>query len=68
MKILKCNCCGSEINNTQRPYGIGVHTRIGYGSKFDGQEIDLDLCSDCLDKIMNYMNKKFKYSPVLKNN
>lgn len=65
MTVIKCNCCGKAINNQRHPYGLGVHKKIGYGSKFDGQEIEIDLCCNCLDKLLNLMIKKFKYNPLL---
>lgn len=64
MKLIKCNCCGKIINAQDYEYGLGVHKKLGYGSIYDGKEIDLDLCCDCLDKLLTYMSEIYKYLPI----
>lgn len=29
-----------------------IHTTIGYGSKFDEEEVELHICCDCMDRII----------------
>ncbi len=48
-----CNCCGQKINSTkQHPYPdyITIHKIWGYDSPYDGEEHDIDLCTDCYAK------------------
>jgi hypothetical protein len=56
-----CNMCGSK----QDPH-VGNCTDItinfGYGSKYDGDKWEFDLCDDCLDNIKNQM----KIHPTIK--
>ena len=52
--------CGKEMDDFDIQQGFGYHDRASYGSEFDCQSIDLDLCSDCMDAII----KSCKISPV----
>ena len=62
VKII-CNRCGKEFDVYDEESGL-VHTdTLGYGSKFDGDEIDLALCCDCLDEILEYADNKWAVSP-----
>ena len=40
-----------DVWDVQEDYTI--HTRIGYGSKYDEEEIELHICCDCMDKIID---------------
>lgn len=54
MKSFKCNFCKKEFDVFDEQEGFGFHySGIGYGSKFDGGSIDIDLCCDCFDKMMD---------------
>lgn len=60
-----CNMCGKDFDmwDTQESFGFDYH--VGYGSGFDGSNIQLDLCCDCFDKLMNeYIIPNCKISPV----
>lgn len=61
-----CNICEKEFDEFDTQEGFGFHYRsIGYGSGFDGSSIELDMCCDCFDKLMNeYIIPKCKISPV----
>ena len=43
---------------------LGLHTRFGYGTKFDGDSIDLDICCDCFDKLMDKFIPMCKINPI----
>ncbi len=47
-----CNKCGKKLDiwDTQGDFSIQRH--LGYGSRYDGANLDLDLCCDCMDKII----------------
>ena len=36
-----------------------VWISFGYGSKFDCSEIKLDICDECAEKLMKYLEKEF---------
>lgn len=54
MKIYKCDLCGKEFDEFDKQEGFGLHyDSIGYGSKYDGETIDVDMCCDCFDKMID---------------
>lgn len=57
-----CNMCGKEFDvfDTQERFRI-YNPNIGYGSKYDGEALCLDLCCDCMDKIID----SCKINPVV---
>lgn len=60
-----CNVCGKDFDEWDTQEGFGFHYHVGYGSGFDGSRINLDLCCDCFDKLMNeYIIPNSKISPV----
>lgn len=44
-----CNVCGQPFTDLDEQEHIGLHTKIGYGSRHDGDTIDLDICCSCFD-------------------
>lgn len=62
MKIFKCDFCGKELTDLDIQEGFGFHYQhISYGSQYDGENIDIDLCCDCFDKMMReYVEPKLK--------
>ena len=62
-----CNMCGKELDewDLQESQDYSLHTKIGYGSKYDGNNIDLDLCCDYFDKLLDKTISLFKYSPII---
>lgn len=54
MRRAYCNLCGKEFGRDTQDYNgtFSIHTTIGYGSKYDGCELELDFCSSCMDKII----------------
>ena len=56
MLVKRCNMCGEEIGSLRTldcNDDFSIHTIIGYGSKYDGFALDIDFCSDCMDKIID---------------
>lgn len=55
MKQIWCNKCGNEIGPSTLDFNdrFSIHTRIGYGSKHDGEMLWLTLCSSCMDKLID---------------
>jgi hypothetical protein len=60
-----CNVCGKPIDQICEDQAVvSIHNRIGYGSKYDGDEIDLDICCDCFDKLIDDFTEKCAINPI----
>ena len=51
-RIYKCNLCGKEIDNYSYYDSLAIEDVLGYESKYDGKRIELDLCPECVDKLI----------------
>lgn len=40
-----------------------IHTNIGYGSKFDGENLNINICCICMDHLI----ERCKVSPISDN-
>lgn len=61
---LRCNMCGSIMDYWDVALGFNLHMLVGYGSQYDGDRIDLDICSNCFDKHFPKVIKACKISPI----
>lgn len=59
---VRCNKCGAEFKYPHVGQATRVSVDFGYGSKFDGDRWEFDLCDDCFES----WTKDFVY-PVGKN-
>ena len=62
VKKLICNACGSK----QDPYEgncTEININFGYGSRYDGDRWEIELCDNCLDKFKN----ELKIKPWIRN-
>ena len=61
MKKCYCNLCGKEMDfwDVQEEFSIQSYY-IGYGSKHDGDALELDLCCDCMDDLID----RCKINPI----
>lgn len=48
-----CNKCGKKIDNYHVFIGLTATNSLGYGSKYDGDLLQLDLCTDCMDELID---------------
>ena len=49
-----CNYCGKELDLFDLQEDFSIHRQhIGYGSIHDGDNVDLQLCCDCFDKLVS---------------
>lgn len=62
-----CNVCGKELDEYDEQEHFGLHTRVGYGSKHDCSDVDLDFCCDCFDKLMDKLVPQCKINPITEN-
>lgn len=44
-----CNRCGKEFDTWDKQEDFSIHKRCGYGTKYDGMSIELDLCCECME-------------------
>ncbi len=51
--ITYCNYCGKEFDKADMTGGMRIGHLLGYGSIHDGNYLTLDLCSDCLDNLID---------------
>lgn len=58
-----CNMCGKELDFWDRQEGFSIHTHCGYGTKYDGEYIELDLCCECMENLV----EKCEISPISNN-
>ena len=60
--LTRCNVCGKTVEQVfEGQMVISIHDRVGYGSKHDGSMLDLDICSDCFDKLIDSFYRKMCY-------
>lgn len=60
MNIRYCNICGSKMDFWDIQEDFTIHTTAGYGSKYDEEEIELHICCDCMDRII----EQCKITPI----
>ena len=53
MRNYICNKCGKKMDVFDIQEGFFKRIRLGYGSKYDGDMLDLDLCCACADKLID---------------
>ena len=53
MKQIFCNKCGKQFDFWDEQEDYSIHTRIGYGSKYDEEELRLDLCIKCMENLID---------------
>lgn len=61
-KETRCNVCGKLLDEFDILNGFSIGGKIGYGSEFDGDDLDLNLCCDCMDSLI----KRCEVSPLVK--
>lgn len=52
-KRIYCNKCGRKMDDFDINQNFFVQKMIGYGSKYDGDEIRVRLCNECLDDLID---------------
>lgn len=65
--IAICNMCGKKIHPMDIECNqFSLSHEFGYGSIYDCQSLQLDLCSDCQDALTTYLIKNCKINPIEK--
>jgi len=60
-----CNWCKKPLYRKDISGGVSLHKEMGYGSQFDGQLLDLDLCPECSDKFVKMIENQCKISMLV---
>jgi len=57
-----CNHCGKKLDEWDLQEDFNIHKVVGYGSKYDLSEVNLQLCCDCFDQLAD----ECEISPVVR--
>lgn len=58
-----CNKCGKELDLWDMKEDFAIKRDLGYGTKYDGDKLDIHLCCDCMEKLIDGCN----ISPIFDN-
>ena len=60
----RCTMCNKILNEWDIQEDFSWHKWIGYGSKYDLNKLDLDLCCDCFDKVLDFILQNSVNNPL----
>lgn len=60
-----CDMCGKEFDMWDKQESRCFYDQFGYGSKYDGDNINLDLCCNCFDKVIDWIVPQCKHNPII---
>lgn len=60
----KCNMCGKEFDCWDEQENFCFEHKIGYGSIHDGEQIIINLCCDCFDKVIDVVVPMCETNPL----
>lgn len=52
----KCNICGEEFDIWDSQENFHIHQDCGFGTKFDGDRVELNICCVCMEKLVEHCN------------
>ena len=55
MRTITCDVCDNRIDDINKL--ISINHIFRYGSQRDGDDISIDLCEDCFDKLDRHIKK-----------
>lgn len=47
-----CNLCGKKLDTWDKQEEFAIYRLLGYGTRYDGEFLELDLCCECMDKLI----------------
>lgn len=47
-----CNKCGKTFDFWDTQEDFSIERSLGYGTKYDGSTLELDLCCECMEKLI----------------
>ena len=51
-KEIICNKCGKKFDFWDTQEDFSIERSLGYGTKYDGSTLELDLCCECMEKLI----------------
>ena len=63
-KDIICNKCGKKFDIWDTQESFSIYRHLGYGTKYDSNNLELDLCCDCMEKLVD----ECIVSPIIENN
>lgn len=51
-KEIHCNKCGKKFDMWDIQEDFSIRRTIGYGSRYDGDKLNINLCCDCMDGLI----------------
>lgn len=57
VKEIICDCCGDKVSGVEDVSMSDIQTQylsFGYGSKFDTEELEYDVCDDCIVEMFEH--------------
>lgn len=52
-----CNLCGNPLDDFDTHNDFTIHKKIGYGSIYDTDKVELHLCCQCFDMLVGQCTK-----------
>lgn len=50
--LIPCNMCGKNLNTWDVLENFSINANLGYGTKYDGNTLELHLCCSCMEKLI----------------
>ena len=50
---MRCSLCGKEFDLFDKNEDYSIVKKLGYGTKYDGDQIQLRLCCDCMEQLID---------------
>lgn len=63
-EIKRCTMCNKIFDEWDLQEDFSWRKWIGYGSKYDLNKLDLDLCCDCFDKVLAFILRNSVHNPL----
>jgi Fe2+ or Zn2+ uptake regulation protein len=48
-----CNKCGKKFDMWDSYENYSINAHLGYGTKYDGDNLELHICCDCMEKLID---------------
>lgn len=52
-EVTICNKCGKEFDLWDTQENFSMSGLLGYGTKYDGGFLHIDLCCDCMERLID---------------
>ena len=52
-RIMICNKCGNQLDEWDTQEDFNIYGKLGFGTKYDGCELELDLCCKCMNELID---------------